>query len=142
MKPTLAARCLVGFAAVLVLTGCERAASGTASRDDPPPTYYLQLELADLWGQATVLANGFPVYVSPGARLSDDAPLSTSLDAALVSGRNEVAVRIDPFVSRSGSAPVVGPVRLRGSVTRGYEGGWPVAGAEVREVAVDSAFAA
>ena len=140
MTPATAVRLSVAVVVVLAVAGCGRAAGGTAPPDDPPPTYYLQLELSDVWGQATVLANGFPVYVSPGARLSDDGPLPAPLQPALVSGRNVVAVQIEPFVGRSGDGPVVGPVRASGAVTRGYGGRWPVGGAGVPAAAVDSAF--
>ena len=126
MPPRPALR-LLPLSLALLLAGCRGDAS-TGERVIPgspdgvtfvggravvPAEYAVNGEAVDLAGQLTILANGFPVHQDGvyGMRQAG-ASLKKRLTPALVSGRNEAAYSVVPFLSRSSAGVAATPVRF------------------------------
>ena len=135
----------------LSLAGCEPASGSPSAADvpggvgvppaagDPTGEYVVRGVRDDVVGDLRLLVNGFPVWKGYGfaARSRPGAGLAAPATAALVSGRNEAAVEVVPFLQPTADSVAVGAVRLRlwveapdGAVIEGTE------------VSSDSAFAA
>ena len=144
--------------AALPLLAALLAASAACGSDAPPPTsaaldpcgsgaYWAVAVLDAVRGGEQIVANGYPVHVTHGggASISPGARVARPLTAALVSGRNAVAVAVTPAVVAPGrpsrdAAPEAGPARFRAWVC-GPDGA-VVAGDPAGTAASDSAFAA
>ena len=145
-RPLLFVGILASLTTVLALwAGCGRGEEAPGGASDtglgPSGEYEVVLVAEDLVGAYVLTSNGFPVEHSPGfvdARLGQE--FGAFLTPALLSGQNEAAVEVTPFVRRVGDGVVAGPVRVRVWVEA--PDGSVVAGSERGGAASDSAFTA
>jgi len=108
---------------------------------EKPSDYHFQLKYQDMWGVTTLTVNGFPVHQSGGGHITDNPVLSIGLNTGLTGKGNRVSVRTEPMIL-GGQEIQIGPVELRGKVTRDYDGNYEVKGAKITEAEVDSAYEA
>jgi len=135
------------FYGVVTATGCEESSpkvrkEGTSERDTTrtlPAQYHFQAKYKDVAGLTEVLINGFPVNRSGGS-ITDNPVVPHDLNTALIGEGNELTIRVEPRILLVGDGLTISAVKVYGTVTRDYEGKYPVLGAKITEAEIDSVY--
>jgi hypothetical protein len=108
---------------------------------DPNSTRYeLKVHWIDINASYVITINGFPALQEYVQAQSVDNKFDVQLNAGLVGKGNTVEIRLEPLLTRSGENLSIGTIDLEAQVLA--PGRNQIAGAEVTETQVDSAYKA